>query len=182
MKRLLLVVVLLAAAAVQVGPAGAAVPCRQKIYTDWRQDGKIATTYPIGCYRDALKHLGSDATIYSNLGPDIRAAMQAAILRKEGKHVKAVVGKGFAPLKPAGKPVLVSQPPHSTKSPSRSPQSTDHSSSGPTETTAAAPVASTSDGGGLPLPILLLGGLALALAAAGAIGAAVRHARTRRTP
>jgi hypothetical protein len=179
MRRLLLVL-LLAATAAPVGSASAGVPCRQKIYTDWRQDGKIATTYPIGCYRDALKHLGSDATIYSSLGPDIRAAMQAAILRKEGKHVKAEVGKGFAPLKPAGKPVLVSS---QSRHAAASPRSTDHSSSGPTQTTAAAPVASTNGGGGgLPLPILLLGGLALALAAAGAIGAAVRHARSRRTP
>ena len=181
---MLLLFVLLAAAAVQVGAASAAVPCRQKIYTDWRQDGKIATTYPIGCYRDALKHLGPDATVYSNLGPDIRAAMQAAILRRDGRHVKAEVGKGFAPLKPAGKPVLVSAPTrHESSAP---PKSTDRSSSGPTVTTAAAPAApvasTTSGGGGLPLPILLLGGLALALAAAGVIGAAVRHARARRAP
>jgi hypothetical protein len=174
MKRLLLVLVLAAfAAPVASGSAAAAVPCRQKIYTDWRQDGKIATTYPVGCYRDALRHLGPDAQIYSSLGPDIRAAMQAAILRKAGKHVKAQVGKGFKPLKPAGKPVLVSS--------STSPRGTDSSSSG-TQTTASAPVASTtsSSGGGVPLPILLLGGLALALAAAGAIGAGVRHVRSRR--
>jgi hypothetical protein len=180
MRRLLLVL-LLAATAAPVGSANAGVPCRQKIYTDWRQDGKIATTYPIGCYRDALKHLGADATIYSSLGPDIRDAMQAAILRREGKHVKAVVGKGFAPLTAAGSPVLVSQ--STSSKTSHAPRATDRSSSGPTTvTTASGPVASTSGGGGLPLPILLLGGLALALAAAGALGAAGRHARSRRTP
>jgi hypothetical protein len=172
MKRLLLVV-LVAAAAAPASAANAAVPCRQKIYTDWRQDGKIATTYPVGCYRDALRHLGADATIYSSLGPDIRAAMQAAILRREGKRVKAEVGKGFAPLK--GKPVLVSSHAAST-----SPRSTDPSSSGPTAAVAAGAPVAASDGGGLPLPILLLGGLALALAAAGAIGLGVRHARARR--
>jgi hypothetical protein len=171
MKRLLLVL-LLAAAAAPVGSADAAGPCRQKIYTDWRQDGKIATSYPVRCYRDALTHLGSDAQIYSSLGPDIRAAMQAAILRAKGKHVKAQVGKGFTPLKPAGKPVLVSS--------SNSPRGTDSSSSGAgTETVASQPVGSSS-GGGVPLPILLLGGLALALAAAGALGAGVRHVRSRR--
>lgn len=179
MKRLLLVL-LLAAAAAPVGSASAAVPCRQRIYTDWRQDGKIATNYPLGCYRDALKHLGADARIYSSLGPDIRAALQAAILRREGKHVKAQVGKGFKPLKAGGAPVLVSGPDSRAKRTDTSPTRTDSSSSGAETTASGQPAADTSSG--VPLPILLLGGLALALAAAGAIGAGVRHARSRQRP
>ena len=41
--------------------ANAAVPCRDRIYNDWYGDGKIATTYPVSCYRDALKHVPTDA-------------------------------------------------------------------------------------------------------------------------
>ena len=39
---------------------------------------------------------------------------------------------------------------------------------------------SPASSGGAPLPVLVLGGLALALVAAGAIGAGVRHSRSRR--
>ena len=48
------------------------------------------------------------------------------------------------------------------------PSTSDHGSTGVVATAA-----------GAPLPILVLGGVALALVAAGAIGAGVRHARSR---
>jgi hypothetical protein len=157
-KRLLLLGTLLAVAL--PGPASAATsPCRNKIFNDWYPDGKIASTYPVACYRDALKHMSTDAGIYSSLGDDIRAAMRAAMRRSHGLPAPAQVGHGpKAPGARNVKSVLVSvhNPPH------------DPASTGV--------VASTSSA---PLPILVLGGVALALVAAGAIGVGVRHARHR---
>src|SRR6478735_7913004 len=81
MKRLLLLLVLAAVAVPVAIPAtaSAAVPCRNKIYNDWYGDGKIASTYPIACYRDALRHMRTGDTIYSSLSDDIHSALQAAI-------------------------------------------------------------------------------------------------------
>lgn len=163
MKR----VVLIALVAVFAIPAhaGAAVPCRNKIFNDWYADGKIASTYPRGCYADALKHIPPDAQIYSSLADDIRAAMRASISRATGKDVPTQVGRGFKASE--GKTVLAKNP-HDLPV-----------SSGPRS--AAPPVADTSsNGGGLPLPILILGGLALLLAAAGALSGAVKYAQGRR--
>ena len=87
MKRVVLLILAVAALAPFASPtAGAAVPCRDRIYNDWYHDGKIATTYPIACYRDALKHVKGDALVYSSLADDIRAAMQGALARQEGRH------------------------------------------------------------------------------------------------
>jgi hypothetical protein len=168
MKRLLILVGLLAGLALP-GTAGAAAPCRNQIFNDWYHDGRIASTYPIGCYRDALKHIPADARIYSSLSGDIDAAMRAAIRREHGKVVPKQVGHGFpTSTKQAaganGSPIAVgnSAAPHD---PAQDPA------------TAGAIADTTSS---TPLPILVLAGIAIALAAAGAIGGGVRYARRRR--
>lgn len=188
MRRLVLLA-LVAIAALVPGRATAAAPCRDQIYNDWYSDGKIASTYPLACYRDALKHVPRDAAIYSSLKDDIRSALQAAIERGQGKRVPTSVGHGLP--KPDSSQVKdASVVLHTTKSATSkaartpkttSPASTDSSPPTPRQhtRTLAAPVASTggSGGGGIPMPILVLGGLALALAATGAIGAGVRYFR-----
>jgi hypothetical protein len=158
-KRLLLLVTLLAIAL--PGPASAATsPCRNKIFNDWYPDGKIASTYPIACYQDALKHMPPDAAVYSSLGDDVRAAMRAAMRRTQGLKAPLEVGHGTKAIGAGSvKSALVTI--HNTAH--------DPASTGVVATASSA-----------PLPILVLGGIALALVAAGAIGVGVRHARGRR--
>jgi hypothetical protein len=160
-KRLLLLVVLLAVAL--PGTANAAgSPCRNKVFNDWYPDGKIASTYPLACYRDALKHMPPDAKIYSSLGDDVRAAMRAAMRRSSGLSAPLEVGHGPKAIGAGSvKGALVSI--------DASKKNQDPPSTGVVATAS-----------GAPLPILVLGGIALALAAAGAIGVGVRHARSRR--
>ena len=87
MKRVVLVILALAAVApFAPSTAGAAAPCRDRIYNDWYHDGKIATTYSIACYRDALKNVPTDAREYSSLADDIRSAMQGALAAPERPH------------------------------------------------------------------------------------------------
>jgi hypothetical protein len=162
MKRFLLLS-LLVAAVIPV-QANAAVPCRDKIFNDWYADGKIASTYSHACYVDALHHIPPDAKVYSSLGDDITAAMRASLRRAHGKVVPKQVGHGFtvhnvlatsatAPHDPAvGEPTAA--------------------------TVSSAPVSSSASS--TPVPILVLGGLALALVAAGAIGTGVKYTRSRR--
>jgi hypothetical protein len=152
------------------GTAGATVPCRNHVFNDWYHDGRIASSYPIACYRDALRHIPADARIYSNLSTDIKAAMLAAIRGRHGKSVPEQVGHGFKALAPGrAQGQLVSLGRAGTHDPSPGGAGAD----------AGGSIADTASSA--PLPILVLGGIAIALAAAGAIGTAVRHVRRRRS-
>jgi hypothetical protein len=173
MKRVLLLLAVLAAlaAAVDVSTAAAKAPCRDRIYNDWYADGKIASTYSKQCYLDALNHIRSDADTYSNLRDDIEAAMRASLLRAKGRHVATQVGKGL----PKPKNVLVG------RNGSSSPRITDANGRPVQERAAIGPVAATptSSSSGLPLPVIVLGVLAVLLAAAGLAGLGVRRFRHR---
>ena len=59
-------------------PATAAKPCWRMLIDDW-YDGKIDHTYPRACYRQALKHLPQDVTQYSSAKDDIERALLAVI-------------------------------------------------------------------------------------------------------
>lgn len=67
------------------GTASAATPCGVALINDW-YDGHIDKTYPLHCYKDALKIVGerSDIDIYSNARQDILLALQAAIAAGKG--------------------------------------------------------------------------------------------------
>lgn len=169
MKRTLLLGLTLAALLLPAG-AHAAVPCRDKIYNEWYSSGKISTSYPQSCYKDALKHIPTDAKVYSNLAGDIKAAMQAALQHPNGGGPTSV-GSGHGPGAGTGTGTGAgSDPPgpHAVKGAS---SHQDH--------LAAAPLSSSS-GGGVPTPILVLGGIAVALAVAGLTGTGVQRLRKRR--
>lgn len=169
MKRILLLGLTLAAFVVPAG-AHAAVPCRDKIYNEWYASGKISTGYPRSCYQDALKHVPTDAQVYSNLGGDIRRAMQAAISRNDhpgGGGGPTSVGSG---PRPAAGPSQVK---------GRSQTGTNERLITP-HPLAVAPL-SGSSGGGIPTPIIVLGVIAILLALAGLVGTGVQAAKKRRT-
>lgn len=169
MKRVILVI--LVAAAFAPSTAGAAAPCRDRIYNDWYQDGKIATSYPIACYRDALKNVPTDAKEYSSLADDIRSAMQGAIAREKGQtKVPAQIGTGGAASSPRHESSSKSNAPHDP-----APGNEQVSSTLPTSTVAAGATGSSSNG--VPVPLLVLGGLALVLTAVGGIGVIAKRRR-----
>ncbi len=177
MRRLVLLALLAGAVVLSaLVPAStkAAVPCRDRIYNDWYRHGKIASTYPLACYRDAIKHVPSDAAIYSSLKDDIRSALQAAIERSHGKKVPTEVGRGLVtPISSQVKSSSVVKT--STTETSTANHQPTQTPVAQTQTIHAAAAASSSGSSGLPLPILVLGGLALLLAGVGAVGAGVRH-------
>ncbi|CAN5277711.1 hypothetical protein BH18ACT14_BH18ACT14_07190 [soil metagenome] len=55
---------------------------------DWYDDGVVATTYPIHCYREAIADLPEDVQSYSSAEEDISAAMLKAIAAKERENTK----------------------------------------------------------------------------------------------
>ena len=171
MNRLVVAIVLaLTVAATTVSAADAKTPCRNLIYNDWYQDGQIASTYPISCYRDALRHLGTGDQVYTSLEDDIRAAMQAALARQHGKKVADQVGHRFTT------PVLVDS--HQPSLKDEHPDPTDPATPSKSRKLTSAPVqVASQSSGGVPAPLLVLGGLALVLLAAGAVGTVVRRRR-----
>jgi cobalamin biosynthesis Mg chelatase CobN len=179
----LLATVLLAA---QVGPAAAATPCWKKLLNDW-YDGRIDNVYPVSCYQQTLKHLPEDISVYSSARDDILRALQTA---------RAQLRKN---KKPAGPNALV--PAETTSEPT-----TTTTGNKPSTTTTAASTSTSGAGGGtnstpgrkpppglsgvaqqlnssspssVPVPLLVLGGLALVLVAAGGVGLVVKRNQGR---
>jgi hypothetical protein len=187
MKRLLLLSLLVACAV--PAQALAATPCRNKIFNDWYADGRIASTYPHACYVDALHHIPPDADEYSSLRADITDAMHAGVRHAQGKAVPKQVGAGFAPntvlvtsrTKPSTRSAPHDPAPSSVpQGPKSSTQSANAEPNGVAGTNGSATAAAGTGSAGPPLPVLALGGLALALVAAGAIGAGLKRSRSRR--
>jgi hypothetical protein len=160
--------------------ANAAVPCRNQIYNDWYADGKIATTYSIACYRDAIKHVSNDAKIYSSLVDDIKSAMRAAVERSHHEKVPAQVGKGKG-VNTSGS----GKGGKGGKGGNGNTPTTTSSNTVPTTTSTAIGPGSENTGGGgggVPTPIIILGALAILLALTGAAGTGMRYYRRRGNP
>jgi hypothetical protein len=168
----LLAVALLGAAA---RPAAAATPCWKALLNDW-YDGRIDQTYASHCYTDAIHHLPSDVQTYSSAHDDILRALQSAIAKQKKAHKTVGVNTLLPPQKGGGSPTGTS--PH------------DGGSGGTGTTTTSEP--GRNGGGGLagkvgsdspssvPVPLLVLGGLALLLVAAGAAGLIAKRVQARR--
>jgi hypothetical protein len=171
------------------GPAAAATPCWKKLLNDW-YDGRIDNVYPIHCYQDTLKHLPADISVYSSAREDIQRALQSA----RAKLLKSEKSVGPNALVPAetttGTTTRTTTNSHTTTSSAGgSPGGTDAGGGGGTTLPGRKPPAgipgvaqqlNTSSPSSIPVPLLVLGGLALALVAAGAIGLVVKRSQGRR--
>jgi Alphavirus glycoprotein J len=163
-------------AAIHAPRAAAATPCWKLLLTDW-YDGRIDNVYPLHCYTDALKHLPTDVQEYSSAHDDILRALQnaRAELHKEGK---TVTPNTLVPANNGG---------NSKKKKVVGPTGT-----GTTPTTTSEPGKQTSNlvdetnpsssPFSVPLPLLVLGGLALLLVAAGAAGLVAKRYQGRKPP
>jgi hypothetical protein len=153
--------------------AAAASPCWKTLLNDW-YDGRIDNTYPIHCYQDALHHLPADVQTYSSAHDDILRALQSAKarLKRSGKSVTPNTpvppsgggGKGgkTSTTKTTGTSTSSSTTsPSTTTAPGRTP---------PGGLTGVADKANNSGATSIPLPLIVLGALALVLVAAGGIG------------
>ena len=171
-----LVALALGAAVARPATASAATPCWKSLLNDW-YDGRIDNTYPIHCYKDALKHLPADVQTYSSAHDDIQRALQnaEAQLRRSGKTVTP-----NSPVPPNGGTTTTASTPTSTSKsgkPSKHPTTT-----APTPTSTlpgrdpgnglggVADKLNHSSPSSLPLPLIVLGALAILLVAAGGAG------------
>jgi len=132
------------------GPAAAATPCGAKVLGDWFDNGRIDRLYQAHCYEEAIDAIPADIRDYADAEEVISRALQSALrgnLNKGGcdpspdGSANDCVGGGNG-----GSGTTGGDPPE------------------------AAPDVDTSGPSSVPVPLLVLGGLSLALLAAGGLG------------
>jgi cobalamin biosynthesis Mg chelatase CobN len=160
-----LVVAACASLAVFATPAPAATPCWKLLLNDW-YDGTISNIYPIPCYHQAIAHLPTDIKVYSSAADDINRALQAAIARQKKTHTTVTAVETGAATTQKTK----------TSSHATTPTTTTPTTTTPTTTKKNGPVKQVlkdiTPGGAdsFPLPLLILGILAIVLVLAGVGG------------
>jgi hypothetical protein len=60
---------------IAAAPASAGTPCWKVVISDWYADGRIDGTYPIPCYEQAKQHLPDDVLAYADAADEIQRAM-----------------------------------------------------------------------------------------------------------
>ena len=134
--------------------------CSSALIHDWYVDGRVDNTYPVHCYREALKNIPEDQVVYGTLRQDLTRALQATV-RQHGGHVNG--NTLVVPLPGPG------------------------GGSGPNGTGGTGGIfhkvaqwlgPSTADS--IPIPLLILGGLAFALMAAAGVSLLARRLQARR--
>jgi hypothetical protein len=161
----------LAAGVARPLPAAAATPCWKALLNDW-YDGRIDNTYPIHCYSDALKHLPADVQTYSSAHDDILRALQNAKseLKRKGTKITPdtlVPPAAKPPTKRTGNGTTTGSQTTTTQPPGRKPPGGGLPS--------AVDKVNHSSPSSVPLPLIVLGALALLLIAAGGIGLLVKR-------
>lgn len=179
-----LLIVGAAGAAASVAPtaAKATTPCWTTLINDW-YDGRIDGVYPIHCYRDALKHIPTDLDTYGSLRDDIKQALQKRILESRKGHTSTTGtttttpggggGSGGSGNGSGGGSSGGGSGGGTTQGSGGS-----QSASGPINDAINAGKPGSADS--LPVPLLVLGGVALVLMAAGGAGFLARRSRLRR--
>ena len=165
------VLVLLAVAA----PAGAAPSCGRQVIDDWFADSRVDRTYPLHCYDDAIGLLQPDVRDYSNAEEEITRALQrrgrtpspppATTDPPPDDGPGAGAGPGEKPPKPPKKPTTTVVDHPETENPP-----------------VVAPPLDGASASSVPIPLLVLSGLALLLIASGSAGYFVRRSQGRNTP
>ena len=147
-------------------PAAAKEPCWRALFVDWA-DGRIDRTYPVHCYREAIAHLQQDTLTYGDAADQINRALMAAMvkMRKDDNN------NNITPSTP------VPPGPGSSDGPNSSDPSSQHNESfwdqvshaiGPTNADA------------VPLPLLILAGLAMLLLAAAAASLIAKRVQAKK--
>ena len=164
-SRLAVCAVLVLAAFVSLvatATAGAAPSCGRQVIDDWYDDGRIDGTYAAHCYDDAIEILPRDVRDYSSAKEDIERALQAK-LRGE-------------PAPPAR------TDPSPDDKPDTTPPSTPPGNDPPAEGDPTASPSLDDSASSVPVPLLILAGLALLLVAGGSAGYLIRRFQSRRIP
>ncbi len=180
-----------------VAPAGAKAktPCWKTLINDW-YDGRIDGTYAIHCYRDALKHLPTDVETYSSARDDIKQALQKRITQRHSGGTTTTGGSSAGGGSAGGGSAGGGSAGGGSAGGGSAGGGSKGGGSGPSGPSGGPGAGGGSPAGGpigdalnlgrpakadsLPIPLLVLGGVALLLMAAGGVGFLTRRTRLRR--
>jgi hypothetical protein len=175
----------LVAAAARPVTAAAATPCWKALLTDW-YDGRIDNTYPLHCYTDAIHHLPPDVQTYSSARDDITRALQNAKAKLKKNGVKLTSTTAIPPS---------TNKSHQLPGTSKTSTATTETVPGLTLPTTTTSLPGRQSKGGfqklvdklnpsspssLPVPLLVLGALAILLVAAGGAGLVAKRLQGRK--
>jgi len=130
-----------------------ATACGDKVLADWFDNGRIDRLYPLHCYEEAIDDIPADLRDYANAEEIISRALQAAVggnLDPGGPD--PTPGDNEPGGLPGGSDPPGSNPPGDPNDPT------------------AAPEVDTTGISSVPIPLIVLGGMSIALLAAGGLG------------
>jgi hypothetical protein len=139
--------------------------CSKALIRDWFIDGRIDKTYQVHCYREALKEVPEDQIVYGTLRDDLNRALQQVISDHNGE-----VGPNTL--------VLGADNDNRPNDPNGPNATGGKRDKGIFHWIARKFGPSTADS--VPVPLLILGGLALALIAAAAVSFFARRHQARK--
>jgi cobalamin biosynthesis Mg chelatase CobN len=144
--------------------------CADQVIADWYDDGRIGKIYPLHCYTEAIAKLPPDVLDYSNAKEEIGRALEFA---KQGKPDPGGSDPSPGSTTTTSTSTTSTQP--STTKSTTTKTTTTKTTSTPTTvdtdtTSTVVPATDTSGPSSVPVPLLVLGGLAVLLLAAGSAG------------
>ena len=154
---------------IATAPANAAASCGRQVIDDWYADGRIDGTYELHCYDDAIEILPRDVRDYSSAKEDIQRALQAKLRGQPAPP--ATTDPTPDDEEPSATPPAARPKPPPTVPPADGP---------PAGPEAAPPLGESASS--VPVPLLILAGLALLLVAGGSAGYVIRRFQSRRIP
>ncbi len=173
-RALVLVAAFVALLAV-ASPAAAAKSCGRAVIDDWYDDGRVDGTYALHCYDDAIEILPRDVRDYSSAKDDIQRALTNA---RRGEPAPPATTDPT----PGGGTTTPEDPDDPTETDSTGTPA-EGSGDPPTGNEAGGAIDADSDSASsVPIPLLILAGLALLLVIGGSAGYVIRRLQARRLP
>jgi hypothetical protein len=171
MSRLLIAALAVSVSLLAASPsvAHAATPCWKQVISDWTADGQINGHYSPHCLRQAIKNTPEDLRDYSSIDDDINAALIGTLTLKNGTNGTngGGGGGGGGGPGPGGSNPGKLTPKEAKK---RAEQAVPHAG------TVQSIPADTST---LPLPLLIMAGIAAAALLAAASPSIIQRLRAR---
>jgi hypothetical protein len=137
--------------------------CADQVIADWYDDGRVGKIYPLHCYREAIAKLPPDVLDYSNAKEEIGRALAFA---KQGKPDPG----GTDPTPPTSTGTTGTKTTKTSTTKTTKTSTTKTTSTGTNTTSTTTGTTDTSGPSSVPVPLLVLGGLAVLLLAAGSAG------------
>lgn len=141
-------------------PALAAEPCWKQLVSDYWADNRVDRVYPVSCYREAMEKLPSDVQQYSDAQDDLRRALLAAIREARGEGRYTPPGGG------------------GDEPPAAAPTGDDEAGQGFFERVLH--ILGPKNADSVPVPLLVLAGIAVLLAGAAGVSYGARWLQARR--